>query len=52
MTVIAVVIALFGYSLIHAFERYLAYLTIAMLVLLTIAALAKLSVPAGSYDLG
>ncbi|MCU1684659.1 MAG: allantoin permease [Amycolatopsis sp.] len=52
VTVIAVVIALFGYSLIHRFERYLAYLTIAMLLLLTIAALTKLSVPAGSYDLG
>jgi purine-cytosine permease-like protein len=52
VTAVAVVIALFGYSLIHSFERYLAYLTIAMLALLTVAALTKLSVPAGSYDLG
>ncbi|MDJ0356530.1 cytosine permease [Paenarthrobacter sp. PH39-S1] len=51
VTIVAVVVALFGYDLIHAFERYLTYLTIAMLALLSVAALSKLSVPAGAYDL-
>ncbi|MFH5880058.1 purine-cytosine permease family protein [Arthrobacter sp. NA-172] len=50
VTVVAVVIALFGYDLIHAFERYLTYLTIIMLALLTIAAV-KLAIPAGAYNL-
>ncbi|MGO4856796.1 purine-cytosine permease family protein [Arthrobacter sp. 2MCAF14] len=50
VTIIAVVIALFGYDLIHAFERYLTYLTIIMLALLTIAAV-KLAIPAGAYNL-
>ncbi|MFF2298481.1 purine-cytosine permease family protein [Arthrobacter sp. NPDC058127] len=50
VTIIAVVIALFGYDLIHAFERYLTYLTIIMLALLTIAAV-KLTIPAGAYNL-
>ena len=51
VTIVAVVIALFGYDLIHAFERYLTYLTIAMLALLTIAAF-HLTVPAGTFNLG
>lgn len=50
VTIVAVVIALFGYDLIHAFERYLTYLTIVMLALLTIAAV-KLAIPAGAYNL-
>ncbi len=50
VTIVAVVIALFGYDLIHAFERYLTYLTIVMLALLTIAAV-KLAMPAGAYNL-
>ncbi len=50
VTIVAVVIALFGYDLIHAFERYLTYLTIIMLALLTIAAV-KLVIPAGAYNL-
>jgi NCS1 nucleoside transporter family len=50
VTIVAVVIALFGYDLIHAFERYLTYLTIIMLALLTIAAV-KLAIPAGAYNL-
>ncbi|MBT8159839.1 MULTISPECIES: cytosine permease [Arthrobacter] len=50
ITIIAVVVALFGYDLIHAFERYLTYLTIAMLALLTVAAF-KLAIPAGAYNL-
>ncbi|GAA3315001.1 purine-cytosine permease family protein [Arthrobacter ramosus] len=52
VTVVAVVVALFGYDLIHRFERYLTYLTIAMLALLTIAALTKLDLPAGALNLG
>ncbi|MDQ6751954.1 MAG: cytosine permease [Actinomycetota bacterium] len=52
VTIVAVVVALFGYDLIHGFERYLTYLTIAMLALLTVAALANLNVPAGAYNLG
>jgi nucleobase:cation symporter-1, NCS1 family len=51
VTVVAAVIALVGYDLIHSFERYLAYLTIAMLALLTIAAFTRLTLPPGSYDL-
>ncbi|UKA63525.1 purine-cytosine permease family protein [Arthrobacter sp. FW306-04-A] len=50
VTIVAVVIALFGYDLIHAFERYLTYLTIVMLALLTVAAV-KLAIPAGAYNL-
>ena len=42
VTIVAVVVALFGYDLIHGFERYLTYLTIAMLALLTITAILKL----------
>ncbi len=52
VTIVAVVVALFGYDLIHGFERYLTYLTIAMLVLLTVAALTKLDLPSGAYNLG
>ena len=52
VTVIAVLIALVGYDLIHAFERYLTYLTIVMLALLTVATFTHLSLPPGSYDLG
>ncbi|GAA4045500.1 cytosine permease [Arthrobacter methylotrophus] len=50
VTLVAVIIALFGYDLIHAFERYLTYLTIVMLALLTVAAF-KLATPAGAYNL-
>ncbi|MDQ6752475.1 MAG: cytosine permease [Actinomycetota bacterium] len=52
VTIVAVVVAIFGYNLIHGFERYLTYLTIAMLALLTVAALANLSLPGGAYNLG
>jgi len=52
VTIVAALIALFGYDLIHSFERYLTYVTVAMLVLLTIAVLTQLTMPAGSYDLG
>lgn len=50
VTIVAVIIALFGYDLIHAFERYLTYLTIVMLALLTVAAV-RLAIPAGAYNL-
>jgi NCS1 family nucleobase:cation symporter-1 len=52
ITVIAVAVAIFGYDLIHRFERYLTYATIAALVLLTLAALLKLTLPAGAWNLG
>lgn len=52
VTIIAFVVALFGYDLIHGFERYLTYLTIAMLVLLTVAAVIHLQLPAGAFNLG
>ena len=51
MTVIAALIALVGYDLIHAFERYLTYLTIVMLALLTVATFTHLSLPPAPYDL-
>ena len=52
VTILAVVIALFGYDFIHRFERYLTYLIVAMLALLTVAALSKLTVPTGAFNLG
>ena len=52
VTFVAVAVALFGYDLIHRFERYLTYLTVAMLALLTIAVLTHLDLPAGMFDLG
>ncbi|KHL05129.1 purine-cytosine permease family protein [Sinomonas humi] len=52
VTIVAVAVALFGYDLIHRFERYLTYLTVAMLALLTIAVLTHLDLPAGMFDLG
>ena len=52
ITVIAVAVAVFGYDLIHRFERYLTYATVAALALLTLAALLKLTLPAGAWNLG
>lgn len=51
VTAVAVAVALFGYDLIHSFERYLTVLTIAMLALLTVAALVHVHVPAAQFDL-
>lgn len=51
VTIIAVVIALVGYDLIHSFERYLMYVTVAMLVLLTVSSLVHIHVPASQFDL-
>ncbi|WP_138444190.1 purine-cytosine permease family protein [Sinomonas susongensis] len=52
VTIVAVAVALFGYDLIHRFERYLTYLTVAMLALLSIAVLTHLGLPSGMFDLG
>src|SRR6195952_4632195 len=52
ITIVGALIAVFGYNLIHKFERYLTYATIIALAFLTIAALTKLSVPGGAWDVG
>src|ERR1700712_2391828 len=52
ITIIAALIAVFGYNLIHKFERYLTSATILALAFLTIAALTKLSIPGGAWDFG
>jgi nucleobase:cation symporter-1, NCS1 family len=52
ITIVGAVIALFGYDLIHRMERYLVYLTVAVMALLTISALVHLQLPAGAFDLG
>ena len=52
ITIVGALIAVFGYNLIHKFERYLTYATILALAFLTIAALTKLSVPGGAWDVG
>lgn len=49
ITIVAAVVALFGYDLIHGFERYLTYLTIVMLALLTVAVLTHLDLPGGAF---
>ena len=51
VTILAVVIALVGYDLIHSVERYLMILTIVVLALLTISALVHVHVPASQFDL-
>jgi purine-cytosine permease-like protein len=51
ITIIAAAVALFGYDLIHGFERYLTYLTIIMLALLTVAVLTHLALPADAFNL-
>jgi NCS1 family nucleobase:cation symporter-1 len=52
ITVIGAVVALFGYDLIHRMERYLVYLTVIVMALLSISALVHLHLPAGAFDLG
>jgi nucleobase:cation symporter-1, NCS1 family len=52
VTIVGAVIALFGYDLIHRMERYLVYVTIAVMALVTISALVHLPIPAGAFDLG
>jgi NCS1 family nucleobase:cation symporter-1 len=52
ITAISIVVALVGYNLIHSFERFLTYFTVAALALLTFAALTELSPPTGAWDLG
>lgn len=52
VTVVAFVIALFGYDLIHWFERYQTYAFLVIFGVFTIGALMTLTFPAGSFDLG
>jgi NCS1 family nucleobase:cation symporter-1 len=52
ITVVGAIVALFGYDLIHRMERYLVYLTIAVMLLLTISAVVHLQLPAGAFALG
>ncbi len=52
ITLAGAVIALFGYDLIHRMERYLVYLTVIVMALVTISALVHLPLPSGSFDLG
>ncbi|HEV7183346.1 MAG TPA: cytosine permease [Leifsonia sp.] len=51
ITLATAIVALFGYDLIHRLERYLAYVTVLVLALLTFAAFAHLQLPAGSFDI-
>jgi NCS1 family nucleobase:cation symporter-1 len=51
ITIIGAVVALFGYDLIHRMERYLVYLTVAVMLLLSISAIVHLQLPAGAFDL-
>ena len=52
ITVVGAIIALFGYDLIHRMERYLVYLTVIVMALLSISALVHLQLPAGAFNLG
>lgn len=52
VTIVAVVIALVGYDFIHSFERYLTYLTIVVLALVSISAIIHLHIPASEFNLG
>jgi NCS1 family nucleobase:cation symporter-1 len=52
ITVVGAVVALFGYDLIHRMERYLVYLTVIVMALVTISAMVHLPLPAGAMDLG
>ncbi|HEY5224920.1 MAG TPA: cytosine permease [Microbacteriaceae bacterium] len=51
ITVIGAIIALFGYDLIHRMERYLVYLTVVVMALLSISALIHLPVPGDAFNL-
>ena len=52
VTVLALVIALVGYDLIHRFERYLTYSFLLIFGVFTVGALVTLNFPAGAFDLG
>ena len=52
VTIVAAAIALYGYDLIHSFERYLSIITIVMLLLLTVSVLTHLQMPASQWNLG
>jgi NCS1 family nucleobase:cation symporter-1 len=51
ITIIALVIALVGYDLIHSFERYLTYGFLLVFGVFTVGALVTLHFPAGSFSL-
>lgn len=52
ITIAGAVIALFGYDLIHRMERYLVYLTVIVMAMVTLSAMIHLPLPAGAFDLG
>jgi len=52
VTVVALVVALVGYDLIHSFERYLTYAFVLIFGIFTVAALATLAAPAHAWDVG
>lgn len=51
ITVVGAIVALFGYDLIHRMERYLVYLTVIVMALVTLSAIIHLPLPAGAFDL-
>jgi NCS1 family nucleobase:cation symporter-1 len=51
-TVLALIVALVGYDLIHRVERFLTYAFIVLFGLFTIVVILKVGLPAGSFDLG
>jgi purine-cytosine permease-like protein len=52
VTVLALLVALVGYDLIHRFERYLTYGFLVIFGVFTVGALVTLNFPAGSFSLG
>ncbi len=52
VTVVGAAVAIFGYDLIHRMERYLSYITVIVLAMLSISALVNLHLPAGSFAFG
>ncbi|WBM81030.1 cytosine permease [Cryobacterium breve] len=52
VTLVGAAVALFGYDLIHKMERYLTYVTVVVLALLTFSALVNLHLPDGAFNLG
>ncbi|WP_150134689.1 purine-cytosine permease family protein [Streptomyces hyaluromycini] len=52
VTVIALVVALVGYDIIHKAERFLTYTFLVIFGIFTVGVLVTLHYPAGSFDLG
>ncbi|WP_406445197.1 cytosine permease [Streptomyces sp. NBC_00631] len=52
VTVIALVVALVGYDIIHKAERFLTYTFLVVFGIFTVGVLVTLHYPAGSFDLG